>query len=184
MRSIEIPQPNERDWRYRAFEILPAILTYIILSLPVVLSLINPVLAAYFFLAFLLLWFSRAIGLNIRSLQGYRIMKQHQPAPWAELNADLEILEPHTKGAPKWHARNLGRVRQYIPEQSRIKPSEVYHAVIVCFWNESRDVLEPTLQSVVDSEYNPKKIILVLAYEQRGGPQIAALAKGLIKDFG
>src|SRR3990167_2704485 len=184
MRSIEIPQPDERDWRYRTFEILPGVLTWIILSLPVVLSIFTPRLAAYFILAYLLLWFARAIGLNVRSLQGYRIMKQHRRVSWNELNTDLEILEPHTKNAPKWHARNLERVRQYISEQSRIKPSEVYHAVIVCFWNESRDVLEPTLQSVVDSEYNPKKIILVLAYEQRGGPQIAALAKGLIKDFG
>src|SRR3990172_8348524 len=117
MRSIEIPQPNARDWRYRAFEILPGFLTWIILSLPVVLSIINPLLAAYFILAYLLLWFARAIGLNVRSLQGWRIMKQHQHMPWDKLNADLEILEPHTKNAPRWHARNLERVRQYIPEQ-------------------------------------------------------------------
>lgn len=184
MRSIEIPQPDERDWRYRAFEILPGVLTWTILSLPVVLSIINPILAAYFILAYLLLWFARAMGLNIRSLQGWRNMNQHQRAPWDKLNADLEILEPHTSGAPKWHARNLERVRQYIPEQLRIKPSEVYHAVIIAFWNESRDVLEPTVKSVVEADYDPKKIILILAYEQRGGPEIEALAKSLIKDYG
>ncbi|HSX18166.1 MAG TPA: hypothetical protein VLE51_02320 [Candidatus Saccharimonadales bacterium] len=184
MRSIEIPQPDERDWRYRAFEILPGTLTWTILSLPVILSLINPKLAAYFIIAYLLLWFARAIGLNIRSIQGWRIMSEHQRAQWDKLNEDLEILEPRTKGAPKWHARNLERVRERVPEPIRIKPSEVYHAVIVCFWNESRDVLEPTLQSVVDSGYDPKKIMLFLAYEQRGGPQIEKLAKDLIKDFG
>ncbi|HLG90723.1 MAG TPA: hypothetical protein VI336_00965 [Candidatus Saccharimonadales bacterium] len=184
MRSIEIPQPDERDWRYRAFEILPGVLTWTILSLPVVLSIINPVLAAYFILGYLLLWFARAVGLNVRSLQGWRIMNQHARAPWGKLNQDLEILEPHTKNAPKWHLRSLERVRQYIPEQVRIKPSEVYHAVIICFWNESRDVLEPTVQSVINSNYDHKKIILILAYEQRGGPEIEALAKGLIKDYG
>src|SRR4051794_23553830 len=125
MRSIEIPQPEERDWRYRFFEILPGVLTWVILSLPVLLSIWSPKLAAYFIIAYLLLWFARAIGLNVRSLQGWRIMNEHQRASWNKLNEDLEILEPHTPGAPNWHARNLDRVRQYIPEQQRIKPSEV-----------------------------------------------------------
>src|SRR5574337_831692 len=167
MRSIEIPQPDERDWRYRAFEILPGALTWIILALPLALSIYSPNLAAYFIVAYLLLWFIRAIGLNTRSLQGYKVMKQHQRAPWEKLNRDLEHLSPDTKNAPKWHARNLERVKQYIPEQNRIRPSEVYHAVIIAFYNESRDVLEPTIQSVMNSNYDLKKIILFLAYEER-----------------
>jgi cellulose synthase/poly-beta-1,6-N-acetylglucosamine synthase-like glycosyltransferase len=183
MRSIEIPQPNERDWRYRAFEILPGVLTWTILSLPVVLSLINPIWAAYFILAYLLLWFARAMSLNVRSLQGWRNLNQHKKLPWDKLNADLEILESYTKNVPKWHARNLERVRQYIPEQVRIKPGEVYHAVIIAFYNESKDVLEPTVQSVVNSEYDTKKIILVLAYEERGGPAAEKLADELIKEY-
>src|SRR5581483_5882420 len=184
MRYIEIPQPEERDWRYRALEIFPGFLTWFILALPVILSLINIKLAAYFIMAYLLLWFVRAVGLNTRSLQGWRTMSQHQKTNWNELNHDLEILEPTSKNAPKWHARNVERVRHYIPEQVRIRPSEVYHAVIICFWNESWDVLEPTIQSVINSEYDNKKMILFLAYEQRGGPEIEKLAKSLIKEFG
>ena len=42
MRSIEIPQPEERGFRYRLFEILPGALTYIILALPVVLAYFSP----------------------------------------------------------------------------------------------------------------------------------------------
>lgn len=183
MRSIEIPQPDERDWRYRAFEILPGVLTWTILSLPVVLSIVSPILAAYFILAYLLLWFARAVGLNVRSLQGWRNLNQHKKIPWIELNADLEILEPRTHGVPKWHARNLERVRQYIPEQTRIKPSEVYHAAIIAFYNESKDVVEPTVQSVIDSDYDLKKVILILAYEERGGPEAEKIAKELIKEY-
>ncbi|HEY5550008.1 MAG TPA: glycosyltransferase family 2 protein, partial [Candidatus Saccharimonadales bacterium] len=182
--SIEIPQPDERDWRYRTFEILPGVLTWVILSLPVVLSIVNPVLAAYFILGYLLLWFARAVGLNVRSLQGWRNLSQHKKLPWKELNADLEALEPRTHGVPKWHARNLERVSRYIPEQVRIKPSEVYHAVIIAFYNESKDVVEPTVQSVINSEYDMKKVILILAYEERGGPGADKIAKELIKEYG
>src|SRR5262249_46702485 len=82
-----------------------------------------------------------------------------------------------------WHNRNLARVGRNIPH-TRIKPSEVYHAVIIAFWNESRDILEPTVQSVLDTDFDPKKIILFLAYEQRGGPEIEETANYLVKKFG
>src|SRR6266498_6081905 len=128
MRSIEIPQPSERDWRYRAFEILPGALTWIILSLPIVLGILSPRLAAYFIIAYLLMWFTRAIGLNIRSFQGYRVIEQHRRLPWKYLNEDLENLYLRAREAPKWHVRNVNRVRQNMLH-SRIKPSEVFQAV-------------------------------------------------------
>src|SRR5438105_15935915 len=107
MRSIEIPQPGERDWRYRALEILPAVLTYSILALPIILSLISARLAAYFVLTFLLIWFVRALAIAARSVQGWNRMSQHQNLAWQKLNDDLEILELNAKNAPKWHASNL-----------------------------------------------------------------------------
>ncbi len=184
MRSIEIPQPEDRDWKYRLFEILPAVLTYLILLSPILLGIFSPKAAAYFIVAYLLVWFVRAIGIDIRSLQGYHVMMVHKKLPWDKLNQDLEILQPKTRNVPKWHARNIRRVEKYIPEHRRIKPSQVYHAVFIAFWNESRDILEPTVQSVLDADYNHKKMILILAYEERGGPEIEKTAKYLVKKYG
>lgn len=183
MRSIEIPQPNERGWRYRLFEILPGALTWTILSLPVALAIISPKVAAYFIIAYLLIWFARAVGLNVRSLQGYRLIEQHKKLPWKKLNQDLEVLEPRFNEAPAWHARNLDRVRERILH-TRVKPSEVYHAIIIAAYNESRDILEPTIQSVIDSDFDLKKVILLLAYEERGGTGIAKTSKDLISKYG
>ncbi|HSW78960.1 MAG TPA: hypothetical protein VLF88_03030, partial [Candidatus Babeliales bacterium] len=183
MRSIEIPQPEDRNWRYRLFEILPGVLTYGILLLPVILGKYSPKLAAYFIIAYLLVWFIRAIGLDIRSIQGWRVLNEHKKLPWDKLNQDLEKLEVSTPNPPKWHARNLNRVEKYIG-MNRIKPSQVYHAVIIAFWNESIDVVGPTVQSVLDADYDPKKIILILAYEQRGGPEVEKTANSLVKKYG
>ncbi len=183
MRTIEIPQPDERDWRYRAFEILPGALTWLILLSPLILGLIGPQITAVFVLAYLIFWLFRGIGVSLRALQANRLVAEHKAAPWTGLNQDLEDLVPHTKKAPNWHYRNLKRVEKYIGA-SRIKPSEVYHVVMVLFWNESRDILVPTIQSIVDSNYDGKKMILVLGYEQRGGPEIEATADYLIKKFG
>jgi hypothetical protein len=183
MRSIEIPQPDERDWRYRALEILPGALTWTILALPIILSLINPRLAAYFVITFLLVWFVRALAIAARSIQGWNRLADYQKLPWQKLNDDLESLQVRTKDAPRWHRRNLARVEKYII-RDRIKPSQVYHAVIIPFWNESRDILEPTLKAITDAHYDLKRIIIFVAYEQRGGPEIEALAHTLVKEFG
>jgi hypothetical protein len=183
MRSIEIPQPEDRDWKYRLFEILPAVLTYLVLSAPLLLGLFSPKLAAYFVVAYLLIWFFRSIGLDIRSLQGWKMLNEHKNLPWRKLNADLEKLQPSVPHAPGWHARNLRRVEQYIGV-NRIKPSQLYHAVVIAFYKESRDVVEPTIQSVLDSDFDAKQIILVLAYEERGGQDVERMAKALAKEYG
>lgn len=183
MRSIEIPYPEERNWKYRAFEILPGALSWIVLSLPAVLGIISPKLTAYFVIAYLLLWFVRAIGLDIRSLQGWRMLRQHRNMPWEKLNDDLEVLQVRTKGVPAWHNRNLARVERYM-SHSRVKPSEVIHVVIVAAYNESRDVLEPTIESLVSTSYDTQKIILLFAYEERGGKDIADTANVLTAKHG
>lgn len=183
MRSIEIPQPEERDLKYRAFEILPGALTYIILSLPVILGLISPRLAAYFVVAYLLLWFVRAIGINVRSLQGWRQMNQHRNMPWEKLNSDLEELVVRAHEAPKWHKKNLQRIEKYMLN-TRVKPSEVIHLAIIALYNEPREVIEPTIESVKNSSYDMKKVILVIAYEERGGEEIAKISEDLIKKYG
>ena len=183
MTSIEIPTPAQRDWRYRIFEILPAALSWFILALPLILSQVSARLTAYFVIGYLLLWFIRAVGLNFRSLQGYRTMSQHRKLDWRALNADLELLETKTPHAPRWHAGNIERVRERMID-SRIKPSEVLHVVIIAAYNESRDILGPTIRSVVNSDYDNSKIILIIAFEERGGPQMREVAEGLVKEYG
>jgi cellulose synthase/poly-beta-1,6-N-acetylglucosamine synthase-like glycosyltransferase len=182
MHSIEIPQPNERGKKYRAFEILPGALSWTILFLPIVLGIFSARLTAYFVIAYLLLWFVRTIGLTIRSIQGWNQMNIHKNLPWQSLNDDLENLRAQTKDAPKWHKRNLERVEKYML-QTRVKPSEVIHAIIVATWNESKEILEPTIQSVLGSDYDMKKVVVFLAYEERGGPEVEKRAKQLMADY-
>jgi cellulose synthase/poly-beta-1,6-N-acetylglucosamine synthase-like glycosyltransferase len=54
----------------------------------------------------------------------------------------------------------------------------------VTLYNETIDVLEPTLQSVVDSSFDKKHMIVVIAYEERGGEAGERVAKTLEKKFG
>jgi cellulose synthase/poly-beta-1,6-N-acetylglucosamine synthase-like glycosyltransferase len=82
---------------------------------------------------------------------------------------------------PKWHYKNLRRLylRKY-----QLKPSELIHAVIIATVNESREVLEPTIQAVLDSEFDNKRVILVIAYEARAGEQTAERVNELLDLYG
>lgn len=75
----------------------------------------------------------------------------------------------------------MDRLRQ---KPSMLKPSELYHAIVVATVNEGRDVLEPTIQSILDSEYDMKKVIFVLAYEERGGEETARQSRALVAKYG
>jgi cellulose synthase/poly-beta-1,6-N-acetylglucosamine synthase-like glycosyltransferase len=111
------------------------------------------------------------MAVSLRALLGYRTMRQHEKVDWNTLIAEVEAghVEVTTKHHPKWHYQNLQRLAV---KPSPVKPSEILHAVILATYNESRDVVESTIQSIINSEFDVKrKVIFILAYEERGGEQ-------------
>ena len=183
MTDIEIPYEAHRTRRYRFFEILPGALSWFMLALPLILSLIDVTLATFFILAYILIYFTRAVAVALRGLAGYRTMRQHEKIDWNQLLDEVEageVADPKAK-RPKWHYDNL--LRQSVTP-AVVKPSELVHAVIVATWNESRDILEPTIQSIINSEYDVKhKVIFVYAYEERGGAEVEKQAKELVAKY-
>ena len=181
MKNIEIPLQSEKTSSYRWLERLPAILSWGLLALPFVLALISPRLTVFFILAYILTWFVRAIALNIRVLQGYSTMKAHEKAPWNRMLEDLENRTVTCTDAPSWHAKNIARLDHY---PAKVKPSEAIHVMMVAVYNESREIVEPTIQSVLKSDYNMKQVILMIAYEERGGKEVAKMCHDLVEEYG
>jgi len=183
MTDLEIPFEKDRRGHYRFFEILPGALSWSLLVAPLVLSFINVSAAVLFVLGYLLIVFTRATAYATRAIAGYRTMKKHMRLDWNGLSADLDAGRV-TGGAitrPKWHLKNLARLgnRQY-----DFRPHQLLHAVIVASVNESREVLEPTIQALLTADFDPKRIILVMAYEGRAGRQAEARVKELIELYG
>lgn len=182
MTDIEIPYEKDRGKRYRFFEMLPGLLTWGLLILPFVLSQVSPHLCVFFIIAYLLLWFVKAIGLNIRSIQGYRMITQHQKLPWKHMLEQLEAGQVRKDAVvPRWHEENIARLKA-VP--GAVAVGNIRHALIIAAYNESRDVLEPTIQSILDSDYDMSKVMVVFAYEGRDGAQSKAACKALVKKYG
>lgn len=190
MTDIEIPL-GKRTPKYRFFEMLPAFLSVSLVLLPIILSLIDPLIATVFIIGYLIMWFVKAIGIAYRTIQGYSYLHKSQKTDWHKRLQDLENPEAAMKAMeaspPKgWriarHYHALQRIAQQ--PQSYFKPSEMYNAVIVAIYNESRDVIEPTIRALFASEYDMKRVIFIIGYEERGPKECHELAKALVKEYG
>lgn len=182
MADIEIPQPAERGKRYRFFEILPGACSWFMLCLPFILSVINVTLAAIFVFVYLLINFTRVFAGAIRALQGYHTMRVHQKLPWRQMLRELEageVSDAHVK-RPKWHYDVLLRTQV---KPLLMPPSQVIHAVIIATYKEAREILVPTIESVLAADYDMKRVLFILAYEERGGVETEQLANELVSEY-
>src|ERR1039458_8007155 len=115
MTDIEIPLEKDRHFRYRCFEILPGAISYFLLFLPLILSFINITIAAFFVIGYLLIYFVRSIGVDIRALQGFKTMSLYKKLHWDQLLKELK--EKQIDSAihifrPDWHYKNIERLKQ------------------------------------------------------------------------
>jgi len=190
MIDLELPL-QKRTKLYRFFEMVPAIVSYGMLVLLIVLSLVSPLAAAVYLLLLIITVLVKAAGIAVHTIAGRNRLKKAQEIDWHKRLQQLEdpvasyekIQSISSKGFGfDVHKENL-RLMAADPVDFP-KPSQLYNAVIVAAYNEAYEVIEPTIQSVVDSTYDNKQIVLVLTYEERGGPLIKQTAQALEKKFG
>jgi cellulose synthase/poly-beta-1,6-N-acetylglucosamine synthase-like glycosyltransferase len=189
MIDLEIPI-GKRTLKYRLFEMLPAFLSYGALILLVILSLISPILASIYLLFVISTLLVKAVGIAFRTIQGRNKLELAQKVDWNSRLSDLEnpkasyetIRDSHSKMFDfATHIENL-RLIAANPDAFP-KPSQIYNAVIVATYNESYDILAPTIKSVLSGTFDNKKIILTLAYEAKGGMVTKRNALRLQKEF-
>lgn len=145
---------------YRILEILPGFLSWITLLFLLVYSYINPVFVAFFIIAFDVYWLLLVAYLGIHLLISYRKMKKNLAKNWREECQSLD-------------------------KQSVLFPQEdIIHLIILPTYNENLDVIQPSLESLIDSGYPTNKMIVVLATEERGGKEAQESARIIEQKFG
>jgi cellulose synthase/poly-beta-1,6-N-acetylglucosamine synthase-like glycosyltransferase len=191
MIDLEIPL-GKRTPKYRFFEMIPAILSYGSIILLIVLSIMSPLFASAYLIIVVTSMIVKAVGIAIHTIEGRNRLEEAAKTDW---HTRLDDLEQPKKAYERLMTANSRRnsfrldihknnLLSIIAEPSRFpKPSGTYNAVIIAAYNELYEVLKPTIQSVIDTIYDNKKIILVLAYEERGGEDIERTVQRLKKKF-
>lgn len=145
---------------YRLLEMLPGFLSWGTLLGLIILSYFLPVWVAYFLLAFDVYWLLLVMYLAIHLIASYRKLKENIVIDWNKVLREM----PPQAGRPAW--------------------PEIWHLVILPTYNESLEVIRPSFNALVNDGYPTDRMIVVLATEERGGPEAQARAQQVKQEFG
>lgn len=190
MTDLEIPV-GKRTKKYRFFEMLPGLVSYGAIITLVVLSVINPLIATIYLLTIILTMLVKVVGITRHMIKGRSTMEKFSRVDWRSRLDDLE--EPGGTYKQKsdlalkeagfdTHLENLELIVS-AESGSFPRPSELYNAVIIPAYNESIDIIEPTIRSLTEVTYDKKRLIVIFAYEERGGADIKRTAQKLKKKY-
>lgn len=189
MTDLEIPM-GKKTRAYRFFEMVPALVSYGAIILLFVLSIIDPFLAAAYMLVIMTTVLTKAASIAYHMIKGRRLLTQAQKMNWHARLQELgrpshELIKKHSIASSHFDVRHVSNLEKLLDAPDDYpKPSELYNAVIIATYNEPYEVLRDTIQTVVDTTYDNDRIILLLAYEARGGAGTKLTAKRLVKEFG
>jgi hypothetical protein len=212
LQEFDHPLADQR-WFIRFLEILPGTLAWTALALPVVLSITSPVLVAYFIIAFDLYWTIKSFRQGANLIRGYNRLHRAQQIDWNKrlewINDPASALEEARQkfarfvteeGVPRRSilrrpSKKLVKYRGLREDvrhletlnahtHSLLDPSELYNVVFLATYNESIEILEPSVIALTKVDYPLKQLMLVIAYEERGGEETERNANYLIETYG
>ncbi len=144
------------NWKYkRLFEILPGLISWSILLLPFVVVLISPKVFAIYMIFFMSFWLVRTFVMSYRLVLGYRNYRRDMRMNW------LGKLE---QSGEDWH--------------------KIYHLVIVPTYKEDIEILESSVNSVLQSNFSMDRVIYVLGTEERDRERAEEYSKTLANKYG
>lgn len=137
----------------RFLEILFPVVTWLTITLPIWLSPFHPAVVAYFILTFDVYFFYKSFTTTIYSTIAYLKLKKLSQIDWLDKAKKLEGF------------------------------SQLYHTIIITNYKETTEKLRRTLQYLTNQDFPKKRIFIILAMEEREGPDAKQRAKALIKEF-
>jgi len=179
----------------RILEIIPGGLSYLVLLLPIILSLFLPAALVVFIICYDFYWLIRSLFMGVYLISAYYHMNYENNIDWQERLENLSDISDlirktrkRLKNASFFEKRKLSEELRLLLHlrnnpTKQIDYRELYHAVIFTTYKEPYEVLHKSISAVADSDYPNDKIILILATEARSGNEGQEIAHELKKDF-
>lgn len=183
----------------RLFEILPGLVSWSIILGMLGLSFLKPIIAAVIIIAFDLYWFLKLIYLTIFLVISYGRLSIEKETNWMERvgkvdNIDSFIAELSVRAVSSSFKEKLSllfarKTLEKIKKHGAVLPpsENVHHLVIIPIATETRDIVEPGIQSIKDSTFPSARILVVLAVEERSREEVKrdvyAIRDAYKKDF-
>ncbi len=144
---------------------MPGFLSWATLFLVVLLSWQKPVWIAIFIILFDTYWLLKTIYLSLHLRAGFKQMRQNQNICWLRRLDELSRVGAPTEASelPNWH--------------------NIHHLVILPMYKEPYEVVKESFESLAKIHYPKENLILVLATEEKGGPEAQITAQKIQAEF-
>lgn len=189
MADFELPL-GKRSTKYRLFEKIPGAISYGAFILLIILSMVSPLLTAIYLLLVIITMLVKTVLIIKDSITGHSRLIRAQKTDWAKRLASFEdpvsAYQQYLIDSPKEFGSlaHIDNLRLAADDPTAYpKPSDLYSMVVIATYNETFEILAPTIQSLIDTTYSKQQIIVVLAYEERGGEETEKTAIRLQKKF-
>jgi len=179
----------------RFFEILPGATSWGILLGFILLSLWEPLVAAALIIAFDLYWILRLFYMNIFLALSYTRLSWERKTDWLKRidgTRDIDRSLRRTQAAPSRNklpeiiseAINRRELTE-LKDSGQTVPSydDIYQLVIMPVVRESRDIVEPGIKSLYEGTFPSRRILVVLAVEERSSSEIRDAAQRLAAEY-
>lgn len=145
------------NWPYRRiFEVLPGLLAWILILMPIFLAFLSPKAFAIYMIVFISYWLVKTYVMSYRLVWGFVNFIRETKTDWMD---KLEKLAPQDQ----W--------------------KKIYHLVIVPTYKEDISILRSSIDSIVKSTYPKDKIIYVLATEERDYERAKENGEIIIREY-
>lgn len=181
----------------RFWEILPGLQFWAVFFGAIALSYYQPIWAALFIICFDLYWVLKALNVAMHLISSYRKFRFYVTLDWLDYAQRLEDLpgfieflkkqlysKAPSASAKMFYRREIARIGELTAKTDKLKPlMHFYHAVLIPFTDESFEVLDSTLSSIVAANYPKEKMILILAREERVGQAAVEVAQQIKQKY-
>lgn len=144
----------------RFLEICPGLLTWLSLILPIILAFFAPIIVASFFVVYAIYWLIKCLIMAGHLITGYVYYRREIVIDWPQ------------------------KLRQNFPKEY----PRIHHVLIMPTYKEPIAVVDRAIKKIIASNYDLKKVIFVLATEERAGEfgreKASELSKMFARRFG
>lgn len=141
---------------YRAFEILPGLLSWVTLLGLLILSYLEPVGVAYFIIAFDVYWLLLVTYLGVHLVVSFRKLKINSRVDWF---SECQKIE-----------KGFNDEKECLANQG-MTYKDVIHIIFLPFVHEGFEVIDTTVKAIADDSFPNENKIIVLAREERAGEE-------------
>ncbi len=162
---------------YRFLEMCPGFFSWGTLLILFFGSIFLPVWAAFFIIAFDVYWLLLVAYFGVLLIAAYRKLKINAKKDWRGMlnNFDNDDF---------WKSEVGKKLPQNCLARKGMRAEDLIHLIIMPMSYEGFDILKPTMQALIDDGCDTKRMIMVLATEERAGEPGQIVARKTKEEFG